>query len=264
MTRTSSDSLQDRLTPRYLVIYRRLKERIEAGEFVSKEQLPSQRKLSSEFNVSVMTVRQAMQLLEQEGLVVTRQGLGTHVVQQKLSYELGPLRSLSREMADQGLNVVTHVLNADTVDAHPIVADRLNVSPDAEVYMLERLRLVDDEPIVYQRSYLPGAIGSNIATIDFSERSLYDVLERDLELPVVRAQETIYATVLDEEKAKILRISYEEPAFLSKRLTLTSDGRPTVYDEAFMSGKRFVISADRMASELTINYQLYREEDGQS
>ena len=85
----------ERRTPHYLRIYRDLKEKISAGTFAPGERLPAQRDLAESHGVTVMTVRQALQLLEQEELVVSRHGLGTFVAPQRMRYEVGTPMSQS-------------------------------------------------------------------------------------------------------------------------------------------------------------------------
>jgi GntR family transcriptional regulator len=251
----------DQRTPQYLRIYRALKRRIEVGELAPGARLPAQRLLSRDFNVTLMTLRQAIQLLEREGLVKTRHGLGTFVASKQVSYELSHLRSFAQEMNAQGLALTTRVLSRGFAAPSPDVAARLAVDGDVSVFRLERLRLIDEEPVVHQRSHLPQWLGLGLRGVDLSVGSLYDSLSA-LNVDVRRAHETIHPVALDEREARLLEAVAGAPAVLSKRITFGGDEQPILYDEAVMPGDRLVISADRFSDDVTVSYQLRRVGEG--
>jgi GntR family transcriptional regulator len=210
--------------------------------------------LSREFDVTLMTLRQAIQLLEREGLVKTRHGLGTFVASKQASYELSHLRSFAQEMSAQGLALTTRVVSQGYTSPSPAVAARLGVDHDESVLMLERLRLIDGEPIVYQRSHLPQWLGAALGGVDLSVGSLYDSLSA-LGVEVRRAHESIQPVALDAHEARLLETATGAPAVLSKRTTF-GDAGPILYDEAVMPGDRVVISAERLSDDVTVSYQL--------
>ena len=247
-------------TPQYLRIYRTLKRRIDAGELAAGARLPAQRELSREFSVTLMTLRQAIQLLEREGLVKTRHGLGTFVASKQASYELSHVRSFAQEMNAQGLALTTRVLSHGFASPSPDVAARLAVDGDESVLMLERLRLIDDEPVVHQRSHLPQKLGVMLRGVDLSVGSLYDSLST-LGVEVRRAHETIHPVALDAREARLLHAAAGAPAVLSRRTTF-GDGGPILYDEAIMPGDRLVISAERLSNDVTVTYQLRKVAEG--
>jgi GntR family transcriptional regulator len=253
------DVLEQR-APQYLRIYRDLKRQIESGALRPGTQLPSQRELSRTFNVTLMTLRQAMQLLGQEGLIVTRHGRGTFVAERLLSYQIRTLRSLAQEMSAQGQALATAVLDRRFEDATPHVAEQLAVEPGDAVLRLDRLRSVDSRPIVYQRSYLPSWVANSVEGVDLGHGSLYDLLEQTFGFAVESAQETMRAVELGIAEAQLLATAAGSPAILSERLTFTTGDRPIIYDEAFMPGDRVVVSAERFRSDLTVGYQLRPKE----
>jgi GntR family transcriptional regulator len=216
--------------------------------------------LSLEFSVTLMTLRQAIQLLEREGLVKTRHGLGTFVASRQASYELSHLRSFAQEMEAQGLGLTTRVLSQGFVSPCPDVAARLAVDGDVSVFMLERLRLIDDEPVVHQRSHLPQWLAVALRGVDLSIGSLYDALST-LGVEARRAHETLHPLALDEHEAQLLDAPAGAPAVLSRR-TSFGEGGPILYDEAVMPGHRVVIAAERLSDDVTVSYQLRKLGEG--
>jgi len=254
--------IAEQRTPQYLRIYRALKRRIEVGELAPGARLPAQRLLSRDFSVTLMTLRQAIQLLEREGLVKTRHGLGTFVASKQVSYELSHLRSFAQEMNAQGLALTTRVLSHGFAAPSPEVSARLALDGEESVFELERLRLIDGEPVVYQRSHLPHWLGLALGGVDLSVGSLYDSLAA-LSVEVRRAHETIYPLALDKRQARLLEAVGGAPAVLSKRITFGDNEQPILYDEAVMPGDRLVISADRFSNDVTVSYRLRKEGEGQ-
>lgn len=246
----------DRKIPQYLKIYRDLRRRIENGELAPGDRLPPQRDLSRQFNVTLMTLRQAIQLLESEGLVWTRQGLGTYVSPKRVSYDMRTLRSLAQEMSAQGRPLTTRVLSRRYVEAQPHAAELLEVEPGERLLELERLRLIDGKPVVHQRSHLPLWVATDLEALDLEAGSLYDYLDQTLGVEVVRAHETLRPIVLAPREATLLEAAEGSPAIVSERLTYTTDDSPVVYDEATMPGDRIVVTAERRRSDLTVGYRL--------
>jgi GntR family transcriptional regulator len=252
----------ERRVPHYLRIYGDLRQRIDSGEWEAGTRLPAQRDLSREFGVAVMTVRHALKLLEQEGLVQFRHGKGTYIARRPVAYDVSHLRSLAQEMAAQGHALVTRVLSSAFSRAQPRVAELLGLDGSDEVYVLERLRVVDGRPAVYQCSHLRAQHGWAIAEADLANRSLYDLLTQALDLEITRAVEILRPVTLSAAVAKLFGEPKGAPAILSERLTFTTGDEPLIFDEAYMPGDRVVISADRYTNDLTMRYSVFGEEGG--
>src|SRR5687767_14585413 len=96
--------------PKYRRIATDLAERIRAGEFAGGSMLPSQRRLSEDYGVTLMTMRQALQILEADGVIAQQPGRGTLVLAAPMSHHLQSLRSLADELSAQGVVLWTGVL----------------------------------------------------------------------------------------------------------------------------------------------------------
>lgn len=251
----------ERRTPHYLRIYRDVKRNIAEGAIAPGERLPTQRDMAASHGVTVMTVRQALQLLEQEELVVSRHGLGTFVAPQRIRYEIGNLRSLAQEVAAQGLDLQTSVLRRGLVEPHPRVAELLRVEPSEPVLSIERLRLVGQQPVVYQQSYLPAWLADALEGVDLGAISLYDHIQSELEIELSRAQEKIHAIALAAPEALLLDELRGAAALLSERVTYATSGAPVMFDRAFMPGDRVSVATERLVSDISVGYELRLAEE---
>jgi GntR family transcriptional regulator len=230
--------------PKYLQIREALRREVDAGRYPPGSPLPSQRLLAERFGVTLMTLRQAIGLLEEDGIVVTRQGRGTFVRPRPFAYRPGPLRSLAREVAAAGGNLATAVVGAGPARAPDGVAAWLETD---EVFFIERLRVLDGEPLLVQRSYLPAELGRLLSPNELTAASLYDLLERDAGVAVARASETITAVALGRADARALGAPTGSPGLLSRRRTFDAFDRPVLEDRALLPAGRVVLTLERDA-----------------
>ena len=234
--------------PKYLAIARAVTLAITEGELQAGETLPSQKELAHSFGVTVMTVRQAIQLLTEEKLLTTAQGKGTYVRNRPFRLPLGRLASLTAQVRATGRQLRTEVLGFAPVEISPIEQRRMGL-PSPQAVEVVRLRLVDNAPFILQTSLLPPALARTIDADALIEGSLYELLDERHGIRVERANETVQATSLDAESARLLQRRTGEPALLSSRLTFSSDGVPVVDDRALTAGDAVVVSAERHAND---------------
>ena len=238
--------------PKYLRIHASLRDRITSGRWPAGSALPPQRELADEFGVSLMTLRQALQLLIDDGLIAARHGSGTYVAA-RYAYDLGHLRSFASDLAAQGAEITTRVLAADTVTPPEQVDARLG-GPDA-VLRLRRLRLVGGAPLIVQTSYLPVPPAGHLDLAEVSRLGLYPVLAAS-GLAVAQANETIVPVTLGPHDARDLARPAGSPALLSHRVSLTAAGVPVVDDHALLPGDAVAVTANRTAERLEVHYTL--------
>jgi GntR family transcriptional regulator len=230
--------------PRYLRIADALRVRIRRGELIPGERLPNQRQLAREFSVTLMTLRQALELLERENLVRRQHGLGTFVAAPTLDYDILQLRGLAGDLVARGELVSTRLLASRFVPADRRVSAALGLGLRARVLVLVRLRSVDDRPMSLQRSYLPEALGEEVLKADLAQTPLRQALEFKLGITIERARETVSAARLGRREARELGCRAGMSAFASERVSYAGDGRAIVFDRVFIPGDRFRITRE--------------------
>jgi GntR family transcriptional regulator len=238
--------------PKYLRIEAALRDRITSGRWPAGTALPAQRELADEFGVSIMTLRQALQLLADGGLIDTRHGSGTYVAA-RYPFDLGHLRSFADDLTARGAEITTRLLAAQTVVPPEQVGARLG--GPGEVLRLRRLRLAGGRPLIVQTSYLPAHLVRGLEPADLTDRGLYTLLaERGL--TVTRADETISPTALGPADARDLARPEASPALLSHRVSFTTADVAVVDDHVVLPGDSVVITASRSAERLDVHYSL--------
>jgi GntR family transcriptional regulator len=230
--------------PRYHRIAETLSDRIRRGELAPGTRLDNQRQLAKSFGVTLLTLRQALELLEREHLITRRHGLGTFVAAPSIDYDILQLRRFAGDLSAKGEHVATRLLGTRFAVADPRVADALRLPARPRVLVLERLRLVDDHPMSLQRSFLPPPIGDEVVRADLALTPLHQVLEFKLGVVVTRASETVSAVRLGRREARELGCPAGAPAFESERISYDAGGAPVVFDRVFIPGDRFRITRE--------------------
>ena len=238
--------------PKYLRIHAELRDRITSGQWPAGTSLPAQRDLAGEFGVSIMTLRQALQLLADDGLIAARHGSGTYVAA-RYEYDLGHLRSFAADLAAQGAEIRTRLLATEIITPADEVSARLG--DPGRVLQLRRLRLAGGRPLIVQTSYLPLPLAAGLDLADLAERGLYTVLAGH-GLAVTRAAETITPCVLGALEAGYLDRPAGSPALLSHRVSFTAAGLAVVDDHAVLPGDTVAITANPSADRQDVHYSL--------
>ncbi len=227
--------------PLYHQLKTALLREIEGGRWRPGDRIPTEDALIARFQVSKITVRQALRELAQLGYIRREQGRGTFV--QGPPLEEGPrdLKSFTSEMRGHGFLATSKVLEQGIIAAPADVAERLDVADASPVFRLRRLRMADGEPMGLQTAYIAMTLVPRIDQLSFVDASLYELLGAHYALYPASARETHQAVPVPEELAPLLRTPSGSPALAAERLTTLADGRPLEYVQSIMRGDRYKI-----------------------
>src|SRR5438132_967176 len=162
--------------PMYYQIMSQLREKISEGEYTVDSALPPERELAETYEVSRMTIRQAIAELVNEGLLVRRKGIGTFVAPPKLEQALSSLTSFTEDMAQRGMKAGSRVLSFKETLPDPATGKTLGLSAEETIFECVRLRLADEEPMALETTMLVAAFFPGLQREDLENRSLYKVL----------------------------------------------------------------------------------------
>jgi DNA-binding GntR family transcriptional regulator len=214
--------------PLYFQIAQSLRSAIEKGTLAPGDRLENELQLCERLSVSRPTVRQAIQRLVDEGLVVRQRGVGTVVVNRRIQRRLA-LSSLYEDLKDAGREPTTRVLSARETPADDEVAAALDVPPQATVLLVERLREADGQPLAVMRNYLPsGMLGKDEAESLLSESGLYETL-RQRGVRFHAAEEVIGARKATVDEAELLKAPRGSTVLTMTRLATDPAGRAIEY-----------------------------------
>lgn len=214
-----------------------LRDRLDRGDFSGH--FPTDAELIDHYGVSRHTVREAVRRLQDEGVVSRERGRGTFVTAPAVerSWGSGVVYSLFRSVEAQGYEQRSQVLDLAEVRDDP-VGDRLAVPGGGPLVRLERLRLVDGQPLAHDVVWLPAPVARPLLDVDFTHTALYDELAARCGVRPTSGRERVQAVVPDRRRRELLGLGSRQAAFALERLSY-ADGKPLEWRETLVRGDRY-------------------------
>jgi len=225
--------------PLYQQLQRSIRQAIEARVVGADDALPPERDLATDFAVSRITVRKAIDGLVDEGLLVRRQGSGTFV-RARVEKNFSQLTSFSEDMRARGRNPRSVWLRKSAGTVTPEEALTLRASPGTPVYRFHRIRFADDAPMALEYATILASCLPSPGSVD---SSLYAALERASNRPV-RALQRLRAVLFSAEQAELLQAKEKDAGLLVERLGFLKDGRAAEFTQSFYRGDTYDFVAE--------------------
>lgn len=229
--------------PLYYQIKEIIKRKIADGEYGPDDLIPSERMLGEEYQVSRMTIRHALDDLVHEGFLRREQGVGTFVIGQKLTQQLGNLTSFTQVMKRQGKQAKSKVLKIQLEPASIEISQIFGIEKDRELVYLERLRFADDQAIAIEKCHILFEGCENIINDDLSA-SLYHLLINKYQIVPTRAMQEIEAGISTKREAEILDLPQLSSVLHMKRSTFDQNDKIFEYTESVYRGDRFTFRVE--------------------
>ena len=227
--------------PLYEQVKGQLQQKIQSGEYPALSQLPSENELSELFSVSRITIRQALHKLSQDGLIFKVHGKGTFVSKPKAYQNITQLQGFAEAMSSSGHHILNEVLSIEFIEAPLKVTSKLKLAVRSQVAEIKRVRLLNNEPVSYELTYLPAEIGLQLQNkqVDLRVSDIFTAIEQDLSIPLGYADLNIDAIQADDELAQLLSVDIHTPILRVERLTLDANEHPIDYEYLYFSGESF-------------------------
>ncbi|OBJ90191.1 GntR family transcriptional regulator [Mycobacterium sp. 1245852.3] len=212
--------------------------------------LPAEQQLAAEFSVSRNTIREALAVLKQEGLIDRGPKVGTHVAQRKYDHGLYALLGLKETFKDLG-EVRNEVRAAMPVTAPPSVARRLRLQPGEPAVFVERLRYLGDLPLSLDLTYLAPDIGRRVLDHPLETNDLFSLIEEVSGQRLGSAALALEAIPADAHSAATLQVPDGAALLMLERLTSLADGTPVDLEYIRMRGDRITMRGNLTRAEPT-------------
>lgn len=229
--------------PAYAQLRNVLREKIIRGEFRSHDKLPSEAELCKKYGLSPMTIRRAINLLVDEGLVRTVQGKGTFVAPLDLGQATFHFRDFRDNLRGTDRHFRAKLIDAKVLPASEKTARKLHIPKGQKVLFIRRLIFQEDEPVVYDQKSLIYDPTKPIVEAELETTSLDELLYRQGEVSPNRAELTIEAITLKDEEAQLLRVSPGSPAFRVAQLVYDVHDRPVGLGSLICRGDKYKFTA---------------------
>jgi GntR family transcriptional regulator len=216
--------------PRYLQIANHIADNIRSGDLGVGDQLPTERQLAEELGVSRMTVRQALGVLAQQGLINSQHGIGNFVTRPMLEQPVDILIGFSDNMLKKGIRPSAQLLDLKSTSADQLLSTELQIPFGDPVFAIRRLRFADNMPMALEYSYFPERYVPGLDQHDLEQRSIYAILTEEYKIALAGAVQTLEPVVALAYQARLLQIPKGAPLMLITRTS--SDDRQRIVEYA--------------------------------
>ncbi|GAB7223871.1 GntR family transcriptional regulator [Vibrio owensii] len=205
---------QKSLQPLYIQVADELKREIDKGTYPAGSKLPSENQLVELLKVSRVTVRKALQQLNDLGYTFSEKGKGTFVKSNKLRHDFLSMSGFAQEAAGSGLEAKNIVDAFEVVPADELVAEKLNIAQGEPVNFARRLRLINDQVVSYEEFYIPRVLLPNLTQQDL-EGSKFEYLSRH-GIEMVKTQQKLIPALPDDAAQKLLVVDKLDPILINQ------------------------------------------------
>ena len=219
--------------PLYYQLAGILREHIVSGKYHAGDRLPTEEALSRDYDVSRITIRQALGDLEKEGFIKREAGRGTFVSDRPIFSNTFRLEGSLGDLISMGLTTTVKVLTLATIKASASEADFLRVNLGDPLVRCTRLRLHGGTPFSYIVNHVPGDLGKQLSAEAWKQGSILRQIETELGIRMGDADQTISASLADAHLARLLKTNIGAPLLSVDRVVRSVEGRPVEHVHSY-------------------------------
>ena len=229
-----------RLLTQDILICNEIKYMIEHTPILEDEKLPSERELAQLLDVQRLTVRTGLKLLLQEGWIYAKERSGYFVSPKRITKDVSQLASTTKMVLSMGKEMRLNVLKIERREVDKELSMKIKLPIGTKIFYMIRLRVVDEEKVSLEVSYIPVSIAPSLDRCDFSKKSLYGILEDDFLIDLDHSKQSIGVDQASEEIASYLDIDVNSMLVAQEGLVYSKDDTPIEYSISYMKMNRFV------------------------
>lgn len=210
--------------PLYRQIADRILEQIQQGELKPGDALPTESALQATFNVSRVTVRQALKQLTEQHIVESIQGSGTYVKAERVNYDIYQLTSFYEKLADRNVDTHSEVRVFEVIPADDFLQEQLQLAQGSRVWHVKRVRFIKQKPVTLEETWMPLALFPDL-TWEVMEKSKYHFIEEVKQMVIDRSEQELIPVMPTEEMSRLLAIDPGKPILEKVSRGYLKDGR---------------------------------------
>lgn len=226
-------------SPLYLKIADSVKQATEQQLLKGGDFIPTERELSDKLGVSRITVRKALDVLDKDGVIVRSRGLGT-MISETVEYSSKEATGFSQQAVLKGKKPDTLWIKKDMTPCTEEVAKMLKITVGDEIFILKRVRYIDEQAVSIEESYVPASL---IHDPDEIQLSLYDYF-RSQDISPTKTKSRVSATMPNDEFLEKLNIDATVPVLLIEQTAYDKQGVPIEYSINHCRGDMYVFVSE--------------------
>lgn len=236
---------QNTSIPLYAQLAEYLRHQIKSGALNPGDRLIGENDMVELLGFSRSTVRAAINRLVAEGYITRYRGKGSFVAEPKLKRNINYLYNFTENIKSLGSVPSSQVMRCEVIGADGMLAEKMKLATlGQKVFVLERLRMADGQPVIWEKTCIPYYLCDGIETVDFTCASLYQQLESRYGLQIDRADETIEAVILNKAAQQALGCRRSMAGYSIQRLSYLNSGYICEFTQSVTRGDRCVFRLD--------------------
>ena len=225
------------MLPAYMKIHDQIKKDIDEHRWAIGERLPSERDLAEQFAVSRMTLRQAISLLVEEGVLERRVGSGTFVSSTRVQEKMRGTTSFTEIVKSQGKVPSSQLISYRKTIPNEQEVAKLGISPTENIIRMERVRYADQVPLVYEVASIPEKFIKDFKKEEITSHFFQTLQKHGYRIG--KSQQTIYARLAKEKIAHYLEVEKGHAILGLTQVSYLEDGTAFEYVKSQYVGERF-------------------------
>lgn len=209
-------------------------EHLKKGDF-----LPSEREFTEQLAVSRITIRKALALLEKEHVITRIRGYGT-IINDSLEYSLKTVKGFSQQILLRGQKPNTIWINKQLIEPSDTLRKILDLNVDEKVFILKRIRYIDDSPVSIEESFVPAKLIDNVDNISLSLYSFF----RERNIIPIHIKSRVNAALSDEAFNKAMCVTGVIPVLVIKQIVYDENDIPIEYSINHCRGDKYTFTSD--------------------
>lgn len=224
-----------------------LQEKIVGGGLKPGEQLPSEHELAELFNVSRNSVREAIGLLENEGYLVRRQGIGTFITYSDPIIKGGieRLKGISEFIREKGYTPESILEKFSLTECGESLAEALMINRDEKVAFIETIKTASGTPVASCTDIIPVKFLSQPVAVEDLKEPIFDYLQRKHDIKISFAECDLIPCVSDDVLSSKLKLEIGSPVLLLEQIHYDDVGRRVLFSKSFFPANRFTFKLIR-------------------
>ncbi|MEM7595833.1 MAG: phosphonate metabolism transcriptional regulator PhnF, partial [Cyanobacteria bacterium P01_A01_bin.83] len=202
--------------PIYTHIAEELKNNIQQQMYQPGDKLPTEKNLSARFNVNRHTIRNAIAVLKEEGLIRVDRGRGMFVAATPIRYPIGKRVRYNENLKAQGIEANYKTIKTVEMPADSVISKALKIDVGKKVVLIERLGLANQQPISIASSYFPTNLFPNLINSWQKYDSISKLMREVYDCDHIRLSTRISARIVKETDARLLKVSLNHPILLAE------------------------------------------------
>lgn len=241
----------DGFLPAYVKIYEALYKEIHGGSFSEGDLFYSENDLCQRFQVSRGTIRHALELLYQQGVLEKSRGKISRVINTRIEQNVQTLMGFTELMRRHGRKAGAILLEKKIINPDPKIANLMNLKIGDKVVYITRVRTGDNEPLIIEHSWFNTELFQPILDEDIEKQSIYELFHKKTNQRLGIAKQTIEIGFAGQVESKYFDVRPGSPLLLFKRRIMTSDFRIFQYSEDMYRNDKLVFSIQTLPYDVT-------------